>query len=63
MRRLEKENVSFYVSERDFRFPSIVADEFFSTSFYFANGAFDYKRDFTCRSEDARRWGLTFLTT
>jgi len=62
VRGLEKENVGFYVSRRNFRLSFIVADDFFSISFYFAGGAFDYKRDFVCRSEDARRWGLDLFS-
>lgn len=54
---IEHENVRFYVSKRDFRFSFIVTDVFFSISFYLKNGFFDYRRDFVCRSEDARRWG------
>lgn len=62
LRGLEKENVGFYVSRRNFRLSFIVADDFFSISFYLAGGAFDYKRDFVCRGEDARRWGLDLFS-
>ncbi len=55
--RIERENVRFYVSRRDFRFSFVVTDNFFTISFYLKNGFFDYRRDFVCRSEDARRWG------
>jgi len=57
-RGLRYNNVKFYVSRRDFKFSFIVTDQFFSISFYFKNGLFDYKRDFVCKSESAKRWGL-----
>ena len=55
---LRYNNVKFYVSRRDFKFSFIVTDKYFSISFYFRNGLFDYKRDFVSRSESARRWGF-----
>ncbi len=58
LRGLRYDNVKFYVSRRDFKFSFIVTDKYFSISFYFRNGLFDYKRDFVCRSESAKRWGL-----
>ncbi len=50
-------NVKFYVSKKDFRFSMVVTDSYFSISFYFLNGFFDYRRDFVCLSEDGLRWG------
>jgi predicted transcriptional regulator len=55
---IKRENVGFYVSREDFRFSFIVTDIFFSISFYLKNGFFDYKRDFVCKGENARRWGI-----
>ncbi len=58
LKLLKYRNVKFYVSRRDFKFSFVVTDRFFSISFYFTNGLFDYKRDFVSESESARRWGF-----
>ena len=58
LRGLRYNNVKFYVSRRDFKFSFVVTDKYFSISFYFTNGLFDYRRDFVSESESARRWGF-----